>query len=174
MTQHDAQDILTRWSLPWFSINGPGDTALALFEQVRARDPLQAFRLHCLYALVEAAVSRAWQMAAAGSAAPQRDPFARLNRLVLVQWTDPIADPRSSVLRAATNVVYGDNSFRENHVLTGTLTGPFAHVRTSVEMPRTPPLVIQNYDANETPENGFVTFVAMATPARPSRPARRR
>ena len=56
MTQHEAQDILTRWSLPWFSINGPGDIAAALFDQMRSRDPLQAFRLHCLYSLVDAAV----------------------------------------------------------------------------------------------------------------------
>ena len=174
MTQHDAQDILTRWSLPWFSINGPGNVALALFEQVRARDTLQAFRLHCLYSLVDAAVSRAWQMAPARSTAPQREPLARLNRLFLVQWVDPIADPRSSVLRATTNVVYCDNSLSENHVLTGTLTGPFAQVRTSVEMPRTPPYMIQDYAANETRENGVVTFVAMPTPARQSSPARRR
>lgn len=174
MTQHEAQDILNRWSLPWFSINGPHDVGAALFDQVRARDPLQAFRLHCLYALVEAAVSRAWRMAPARSVAPQRDPLARLNRFVLVQWTDPIADPRSSVLHATTNVVYCDNSVSENHVLTGTLTGPFAQVRTSVEMPRTPPSVIQDYAANETRENGAVIFIAIATPARRSSPARRR
>ena len=160
--------------LPWFSIDGPADVALALFEQVRARDPLQAFRLHCLYALVEAAVSRAWRMAPGRSAAPQRDPLARLNRLVLVQWTDPIANPRSSVLRATTNVVFCANSLRENHVLTGTLTGPFAHVTTSVEMSGTPPSMLQDYAANETRENGAVTFLAIGTPARRSSPARRR
>jgi hypothetical protein len=96
MTQHEAQDILDRWSLPWFSINGPHDVAAALFEQSRARDPLQAFRLHCLCARVDAAVSRAWRMAPAGSFAPQRAPIARLNRLVLMQRADLVPDPRSS------------------------------------------------------------------------------
>ena len=174
MTQHEAQDILTRWSLPWFSINGPHDILVALFDRLRARDALQAFRLHCLCALIDAAVSRAWRMAAPQSPTPQRDPAARLNRLSLVQWTDPIADPRSSVLRATTNVVYCNSSFRENHVLTGTLTGPFAQVTTSLVMPGTPPSVLQDYAANETRENGVITFEAIATPARSTSPARRR
>jgi hypothetical protein len=44
------------------------------------------------------------------TAPPQQDPMSRLNRLFLMQWTDPVADPRSSVLRATTNGVYCDNS----------------------------------------------------------------
>jgi hypothetical protein len=119
--------------------------------------------------LVAALVQHQWD----GTGA-KRDPLARLKRLILVQWTDPVPDPRSSVLRATTNVVYGNNGISESHALTGTLTGSFARVATNVEMLRTPPVVIQDYAANESPEHGAITFVQMATPARQPSPARRR
>src|SRR6202008_748980 len=67
----------------------------------------------------------------------------------LMQWTDPVADPRSSVLRATTNIVYCDNAFRENHVLRGTLNGPFMRVTVNLDASGSPLSVLTDYSANE-------------------------
>lgn len=149
MTQQQAQDILTQWSRPWFNMNGPPRVWLALMERTRARDSLEAFRRHCLFALIDAAVDRARRAASTRRAPPQQDPMSRLNRIFLMQWTDPVSDPRSSVLRATTNIVYCDNNFRENHVLVGTLNGPFARVTINLDVTGSPLSVLNDYTANE-------------------------
>jgi hypothetical protein len=159
MTQQQAQDILSQWSRPWFNMNGPPRVWLALLDRTRARNSLEAFRRHCLLALIEAAVDRARRAASTRRVPPQQDPMSRLNRLFLMQWTDPVADPRSSVLRATTNVVYCDNSFRENHALAGTLNGPFARVTINLDMTGTPQSVLTDYTANEVRDTrGTITF----------------
>jgi hypothetical protein len=149
MTPQEAQSTLTRWSQPWFMVNGPNNVWLALLEHRRARTSLNAFRLHCLYALVEAAVERARRAVATRRTPPRQDPASRLNRLFLMHWTDPVDDPRSSTLRATTNVVYGDNLFSENHVLTGTLNGPFLRVTINLDVTGSPVTLLTDYTANE-------------------------
>lgn len=103
---------------------------------------------------------------------PQQDPLSRLNQLFLMQWTDPVADPRSSVLRATTNIAYCGNSFRENHVLVGTLNGPFARVAISLDQAGTVRSVLNDYTANEVGDaRGAFTFEQVAAQAsRASRP----
>jgi hypothetical protein len=63
-----------------------------------------------------------------------------------MQWTDQVADPRNSVLRATT---YCDNNFRESHVPMGTLIGPFARVAINLDQAGTPRSVLNDYTANE-------------------------
>jgi hypothetical protein len=92
--------------------------------------------------------------------------MSRLNRLFLMQWTDPVADPRSSVLRATTNGVYCDNSFRENHVLVGTLNGPFVRVTINLDVTGEPRSVLTDYTANEVCDaSGTFTFEQIAAQA---------
>jgi hypothetical protein len=159
MTQQEAQNALTQWARPWFNVNAPNSVWLALLERSRAHDRLQAFRLHCLYALIEAAVGRARRAASTRRVPPQQDPLSRLNQLFLLQWTDPVADPRSSVLRATTNIAYCGNSFRENHVLVGTLNGPFARVTINLDQTGTVRSVLNDYTANEVCDTrGTFTF----------------
>lgn len=149
MTREQAQDILTQWARPWFNANAPHHVWLALMQRTRARDQLQAFRLHCFFALIDSAVGRARRAAATRRLPRQQDPLSRLNQILLMQWTDPVADPRSSVLRATTNVVYCDNAFRENHVLTATLNGPFMRVTINLDVTGSPQSVLTDYSANE-------------------------
>ena len=166
MTQQQAQDILTQWSRPWFNMNGPPRVWLALLERTRARNSLDAFRRHCLFALIEAAVDRARRAAATRRTPPQQDPMSRLNRLFLMQWTDPVADPRSSVLRATTNVVYCDNAFRENHALVGTLNGPFVRVTINLDAGGSAQSVLADYTANEVRDTQrTITFEQVAVQA---------
>ena len=97
---------------------------------------------------------------------PQQDPLSRLNQLFLMQWTDPVADPRSSVLRATTNIAYCGNSFRENHVLVGTLNGPFARVTISLDQTGSVRSVLNDYTANEVCDaRGTFTFEQVAAQA---------
>lgn len=166
MTQQEAQNVLTQSAWPWFHINAPGNVWLTLAERSRANDPLQAFRLHCLHALIEAAVGRARRAASTRRVPPQQDPLSRLNQLFLMQWTDPVADPRSSVLRATTNIAYCGNSFRENHVLVGTLNGPFARVTINLDQTGTVRSVLNDYTANEVCDaRGTFTFEQVAAQA---------
>ena len=166
MTQQEAQNVLTQWARPWFNINAPGSVWVTLVDRSRGRDSLQAFRLHCLYALIEAAVGRARRAAATRRLPRQQDPLSRLNQLFLMQWTDPVADPRNSVLRATTNIAYCDNSFRENHVLMGTLNGPFARVTINLDVTGTPRSVLSDYTANEVCDaRGTFTFEQIAAQA---------
>lgn len=171
MNQQEAQNILSQWSRPWFNNNGPPNVWLTLLERSRARNSLQAFRLHCLYALIETAVGRARRAAATRRTPPQQDPASRLNRLFLMQWTDPVADPRSAMLRATTNVVYCDNAFRENHVLTGTLNGPFMRLTVNLDVSGSPLSALADYTANETRDSQR-TIVFEQIPALASRISR--
>ena len=172
MTREQAQNILTQWSRPWFNINSPPGVWTMLVDRTRGHNPLEAFRFHCFYALIEAAVARARRAVATPGAQARFDPFSRLNQLYLAQWTDPARDVRSSTLRATTNVAYGGNSFRENHVMEATMNGPFIHGTITLEEPGSPPSMLKDYSANEVRDSrGSILFEELAAAPARSAPA---
>ena len=173
MTREEAQNILTQWSRPWFNINSPPGVWTTLVARARAPDSLQAFRLHCFYALIEAAVARARRAVSTPSTQARFDPFSRLNQLRLAHWTDPVASSRSSTLRATTNVAYSGNSFRENHVMEATMNGPFVHVTINLDVPGAPLSGLKDYSANEVRDaQGTICFETFELAAAGTSPAR--
>ena len=172
-TRQEAQNVLSQWSRPWFNINGPNTVWLSLVNFTRARTPVEAFRRHCYFALIEAAVRRARLASATPGIRPAQDPLCRLNQLLLTQWVDPVVDHFSSArLGATTHVAYCANSFQEDHVMEATLDGPSVHVRISLQVRGTPSSILREYTAIEDHDAyNMLTYLDAAVVGEPVRPA---